>query len=137
MFILSSDIFSHLLLSSIYLTSTSFPFSLSGHPSSSLVIWVVVGCIFGCCFLVVGYFGVWLVLPWDAYDYDLLNGFSAKKIQILVFLRISNKYTSTVLFMVLETGFTRKPSNRILVGVKGLYQHLQVASSANDFVGNT
>ena len=35
MFILSSDIFSHLLLSSIYLTSTSFPFSLSGHPSSS------------------------------------------------------------------------------------------------------
>ena len=37
MFILSSDIFSHLLLSSIYLTSTSFPFSLSGHPSSSLL----------------------------------------------------------------------------------------------------
>ena len=37
MFILSSDIFSHLLLSSIYLTSTSFPFSLSGHPSSSLI----------------------------------------------------------------------------------------------------
>ena len=36
MFILSSDIFSHLLLSSIYLTSTSVPFSLSGHPSSSL-----------------------------------------------------------------------------------------------------
>ena len=35
MLILSSDIFSHLLLSSIYLTSTSFPFSLSGHPSSS------------------------------------------------------------------------------------------------------
>ena len=35
MFILSSDIFSHLLLSSIYLTSTSVPFSLSGHPSSS------------------------------------------------------------------------------------------------------
>ena len=35
MFILSSDIFSHLLLSSIYLTFTSFPFSLSGHPSSS------------------------------------------------------------------------------------------------------
>ena len=39
MFILSSDIFSHLLLSSIYLTSTSVPFSLSGHPSSSLVIY--------------------------------------------------------------------------------------------------
>ena len=38
MFILSSDIFSHLLLSSIYLTSTSFPFSLSGHPSSSFVV---------------------------------------------------------------------------------------------------
>ena len=52
MFILSSDIFSHLLLSSIYLTSTSVPFSLSGHPSSSFIFifeFVVFGCRVGFC----------------------------------------------------------------------------------------
>ena len=60
MFILSSDIFSHLLLSSIYLTSTSFPFSLSGHPSSSLFPRFV----FFCCFR---FFSNWMFKCYKGY----------------------------------------------------------------------